>query len=235
MKAAVFLAVAGIALIEASCRTFSQLSRTCAAEGMLLLQVPIARSSPMSMLGSMSAARWTWRCRRKTKAFILKLTQLLFDVFHVFAANACSGKGQCGIKDACACFDGYTGADCSQRLCAFDFAFVDSPKGDLNHDGVVSISSSSAAVDVAMTYSKVQWSSFKQAEGWPTVAGAAQYVDATTKRSIDSSKIVGGGWAAGADEAHFYAECSGKGFCSRDTGLCSCYDGYTGAACQRSK
>jgi len=36
------------------------------------------------------------------------------------------------------------------------------------------------------------------------------------------------------DTAHGYAECSAKGVCNRKTGLCKCFDGYTGTACQRT-
>ncbi|KDO30749.1 hypothetical protein SPRG_04650 [Saprolegnia parasitica CBS 223.65] len=38
-----------------------------------------------------------------------------------------------------------------------------------------------------------------------------------------------------ADEAHFYMECSNEGICDRATGLCVCYPGYEGSACQRAK
>jgi hypothetical protein len=36
------------------------------------------------------------------------------------------------------------------------------------------------------------------------------------------------------DTAHGYAECSAKGVCNRKTGLCECFDGYTGKACRRT-
>jgi len=52
--------------------------------------------------------------------------------------NACSGHGTCGAKDSCACYQNYQGNDCSERTCYFGLAHVDSPKGDLNADGLVS-------------------------------------------------------------------------------------------------
>jgi len=40
--------------------------------------------------------------------------------------------------------------------------------------------------------------------------------------------------SAATGEAHFYMECSNKGICDRNTGTCSCFDGYEGAGCQRT-
>ena len=48
--------------------------------------------------------------------------------------NACSGRGTCGAYDMCTCYNGYMANDCSERICPFGLAHVDSPKGDLNMD-----------------------------------------------------------------------------------------------------
>ena len=52
--------------------------------------------------------------------------------------NACSGHGECGAHDECFCYQNYQANDCSERTCYFGLAHVDAPKGDLNHDGVIS-------------------------------------------------------------------------------------------------
>jgi len=36
-------------------------------------------------------------------------------------------------------------------------------------------------------------------------------------------------------QAHAFAECSNRGSCDRSSGLCTCFDGFTGAACSRNK
>lgn len=42
-------------------------------------------------------------------------------------------------------------------------------------------------------------------------------------------------WAADHwNDAHYYAECSAKGLCDRETGECVCFEGYSGHACKRS-
>jgi hypothetical protein len=52
--------------------------------------------------------------------------------------NACSGHGTCGSKDSCSCYNGFQSNDCSEKSCYFGIAHVDTPKGDLNADGMVS-------------------------------------------------------------------------------------------------
>jgi len=113
--------------------------------------------------------------------------------------NACSGNGDCKRKDVCECYTGYQGADCSERTCYFGIAHVDTPKGDLNGDGIVS-----GPLTTVITGSEVY--------PWGT---NEQYPNAD------------------ANEGHFYMECSNRGLCDRAEGLCECFDGYEGTACNR--
>lgn len=133
------------------------------------------------------------------------------------------------------------GSDCSERVCPFGVSFVDTPRGDLNHDGVVSSTASGASISFAteanritnlvetpLGISQVQWSNKLEYEYFPN------HVDTTTGYINGNNNENMGGLVAQNEEAHFYNECSGKGLCDRAAGLCKCFDGYTGSACQRT-
>ena len=53
--------------------------------------------------------------------------------------NACSGHGTCGQNGVCQCFDNWgvgmshDSGDCSERICPFEFAWVDTPDKLGNH------------------------------------------------------------------------------------------------------
>jgi hypothetical protein len=86
-------------------------------------------------------------------------------------------------------------------------AHVDIPKGDLDASGG------------ALTMSNVVVNDFMYPYG-TTEKYAAQ-------ADIDGNVIANG-------NAHEYRECSAKGICDRSSGVCACFEGYEGSACQRA-
>lgn len=122
-------------------------------------------------------------------------------------ANACNGHGKCSAYDMCICNRNWQAADCSERVCMFGLAHVDTPKGDLNMDGTVQ-SPNLLLIDNNYVYP------FGTTEQFPQMQDS-------DLQTMDNT-------------AHYYMECSNKGTCDRTTGECQCYDGYDGVACQRA-
>ena len=122
-------------------------------------------------------------------------------------ANACNGHGRCTSYDMCVCQRNWQANDCSERVCQFGLAHVDTPKGDLNHNNVVS-GPDEIVVENNFAYP------YGTTEKFPRM------------QSSDLADLT--------DSAHYYMECSNKGTCDRDTGECQCLPGYDGAACQRA-
>jgi len=122
-------------------------------------------------------------------------------------ANACNGHGRCTSYDMCVCNRNWQANDCSERVCQFGLAHVDTPKGDLDMSGSISSPDVTVAKD-SFVYP------YGTSEQFPVM------------RNTDLSPI--------SDSAHYYMECSNKGTCDRTTGTCQCYDGYDGVACQRA-
>lgn len=67
---------------------------------------------------------------------------VLISIFASVSAkcdNACSGHGTCGLDSICTCYDNWglglshDSGDCSQRICPYDFAWVDTPDKKGNH------------------------------------------------------------------------------------------------------
>jgi hypothetical protein len=84
---------------------------------------------------------------------------------------------------------------------------VDTPKGDLNMDGVIS------SPDITVVRNDLVYP-FGTTEQYPLFS------------DTDGNIIQNSG--------HEYRECSNKGICDRDTGTCACFEGYSGSACQVS-
>mmetsp|Transcript_16738 Transcript_16738/g.16831 ORF Transcript_16738/g.16831 Transcript_16738/m.16831 type:complete len:712 (+) Transcript_16738:80-2215(+) len=122
--------------------------------------------------------------------------------------NACSSHGKCGAFDMCICFRNWMANDCSERVCPFGLAHVDSPKGDLDSSGGA-----------------------LSGPGTTVVANSDLYPYGTTEQFPAMTNSQGD---ALTNTAHYYMECSNKGICDRATGDCLCFPGYEGSSCQRA-
>jgi len=131
----------------------------------------------------------------------------LAAVANAECANACNGHGKCTSYDMCICNRNWQANDCSERICQFGLAHVDSPKGDLDMSGDLS-GPNEPIIDNSFTYPYGTTEQFPQMED-------------SDLNVLD-------------DSAHYYMECSNKGTCDRATGDCSCFSGYDGVSCQRA-
>jgi len=136
--------------------------------------------------------------------------------------NACSSHGKCGAFDACQCYRNWMSNDCSERICQFGLAHVDTPKGDLDSSSGVLYSPESTGSNSIIAGSRV---------AKPLIVGDNMYPRGTYEKypnMVDSRNNVL------SNTAHGYMECSNKGICDRSAGTCTCFDGYDGSACQRA-
>ena len=55
---------------------------------------------------------------------------------HGLCPNLCWGHGECDYsKMECNCYNGWSGNDCRDRICAYGYSFTTTPIGDINSDG----------------------------------------------------------------------------------------------------
>jgi hypothetical protein len=142
---------------------------------------------------------------------IAAIFALLAVVANAECPNACSGHGDCQDKDQCACYPNFMGADCSERVCPFGLAFVDTPRGDLNHDGEVT------DADVP-----VMWSSADENEAWgyegAAVAQEAHYYTECSgkglcDRELGECQCFDGYTGSSCQRTTCPNDCSGHGVC----------------------
>jgi hypothetical protein len=132
----------------------------------------------------------------------------IFSLTNAECPNACSSHGVCSNYDMCMCYRNWMANDCSERVCQFGLAHVDTPKGDMD-------ASSGELADPSTT----------------VIVNSEVYPYGTTEQfpnMVDSSGT------QLHNTAHYYMECSNKGLCDRGSGTCECFEGYEGSACQRA-
>jgi len=137
----------------------------------------------------------------------LLLLPAFFSTVSAECANGCNGHGKCTSYDMCICNRNWQASDCSERVCQFGLAHVDTPKGDLDMSG-----------DISDADTPVIENSFNYPYGTTEMFPAMQDTDLGIQQQ----------------SAHYYMECSNKGTCDRGTGECNCFDGFDGASCQRA-
>jgi len=138
--------------------------------------------------------------------FAVVSAALLFVHASAECPNACSAHGKCGAFDMCVCYRNWMANDCSERICQFNLAHVDTPKGDLDAS-----SGKLTGPDVKVVINSDLYPYGTQ-EQYPEMVTTSGHVLSNT--------------------AHYYSECSNKGICDRSAGTCACFDGYSGSACQ---
>jgi len=121
--------------------------------------------------------------------------------------NACSSHGRCSSYDMCLCYRNWMANDCSERVCQFGLAHVDTPKGDLDATSSVTGPGSNVITNSEMY-------PYGTSEQFPQITDSSGTVQTNT--------------------GHYYMECSNKGICDREAGNCECFPGYEGSACQRA-
>lgn len=121
--------------------------------------------------------------------------------------NGCSSHGRCTAYDMCLCYRNWMSNDCSERVCQFGLAHVDTPKGDLDAS-----SGELDGTDIIVALNSEMYP-YGTTEQFPAMMAGDDYLDNT---------------------AHYYMECSNKGICDREAGTCECFPGYEGSACQRA-
>lgn len=133
--------------------------------------------------------------------------------------NACSSHGRCGAYDSCICYRNWGANDCSERICQFGRAHVDTPLGDLDASGGALTGGSADSWGASVI------------DDYLVARGSDMYPYGTYEqypRMEDSDHTVL------TQSAHEYRECSNKGMCDRSSGNCECFPGYEGSACQRA-
>ena len=110
--------------------------------------------------------------------------------------------------------------DCSQRICQFGNAHADTAKGDLNASGG----------DESSSNHRHLFSIGPLSGPNVTVVENSQLYPCGTQESFPDFTDSDGNVLT--NTAHSYMECSNKGICDRSAGVCACFDGYAGSACQ---
>lgn len=72
-------------------------------------------------------------------------------------------------------------------------------------------------------------------EGWGATTDVSFYKAPDCSQRTCAADRAWSDVPSSPSQAHQVVECSNRGTCDRSTGQCTCFEGFTGAACQRNK
>jgi len=168
----------------------------------------------------------------------LLLAAVLFQAAYSSCPNGCNGHGSCNIHDQCTCFNEngegvryLTNDQISAGIC---HAKTEATCADANADPTYICAWEATAGDAGecQRVVKDELLSGQQFSEWT----GADCSRRTCPRSTSWTDV--GPWEDVAEtficSHQVEHECSDQGVCDRATGLCECFPGFTGSACQRT-
>jgi hypothetical protein len=157
----------------------------------------------------------------------------------------CSDGGFCDRKSGeCQCLSYYTGAACERSVCPNDCngngicismskiaSDADSDSNSLSEHTIITDSGSGTMIRASYTKN---WDALKQMGCWCDY-GFRGADCSLIECPSNSDPIVSDPWGTSAKTGGQLEgrDCSGRGICDYASGLCECFEGYTGEACQR--